>query len=307
MLPFKNVLYHKECKSVFKNIKMKNKTRINRFLLSIFVVMITFSCSTEKEIPSITNSQTKSFRYGEIVWYDLITPDIEKSKEFYAAIFDWKLETFKVKGQKYVVIYKENVPIGGMIEIKSAESAVWIAAKSVKNVAAFNQNILENGGEIIIEKTVIPGRGDFSIIQGNQGEKISLINSLKGDPANHTVIRNETWLWLELWSDNPTKSIAFYKDAFKLDTEESVLNNLPYWNFTYNDVAVAGMIKNPLTNRSTQWVPYIQIEDFETIIYNIESNNGYFILRPKGTLDSGNIAVFQDPLGATVCLQNWNN
>jgi len=279
-----------------------------KVLILVFLVMFGFqNCSTEKKLPYISQTENSTFRYGEIVWYDLITPNLSNSIEFYKNTFNWDIKTHIIQGEKYAVIYQDNLPIGGMIEIKSADSSIWISARSTKDINAYTDKITENGGKIIIPKVRLPGRGYFSIIEGNLGEKIALISALKGDPKDAKVIANKSWLWTELWSDDPTKSANFYSKTFNITTNETSESNLPYWEFKYQDKVLAGMIKNPLTNYSSVWVPYIKIENVNSITENAKNQNGTILLNPNQENPEKLIAIIKDPQGAIIGIQNWKN
>ncbi|APD05624.1 hypothetical protein UJ101_00071 [Flavobacteriaceae bacterium UJ101] len=278
----------------------------NHFITFIGILAFLVACKSV-EMPGISKSPTHTHRYNQVVWHDLITPDIQEAKDFYGSIFGWTFEDFKIGGKNYVMISHHNEYIGGMIEMPSSESSIWIASISMDNIDEQAEKVVKNGGKILLKPITIPGRGRQVILEGNQGEKFSLINSSQGDASLKTTTPNGNWLWMELWANDTSKAHNFYNKAFYTNIEQTTSDGRPYWIFKSKGKKAGGMIQNPLTNVGSQWIPYIQMDNPSNIIDKIAANKGYVILKPEPSIRKGSVGIFQDPKGAIICLQSWNN
>ena len=91
---------------------------------------LTILCFISLSFTSInTNEVTHSeLQNDNVLWHDLITPDLDTSKSFYKNLFGWSFKDTNFKGLRYTTIYNNNKIVGGMIEIKTAKNATWISA-----------------------------------------------------------------------------------------------------------------------------------------------------------------------------------
>lgn len=276
------------------------------FIAFIGILYFLIACKPV-EMPGISKKPTHTHRYNQVVWHDLITPDVQEAKTFYGSVFGWTFKDFKVGGKNYVIISHQDQYIGGMIEMPSSESSIWIASVSIEDIDAHIKRTVENGGKVLLKPVTIPGRGKQVILEGTQGEKFSLINSSKGDSELAVTVQNGNWLWMELWANNPSEAHNFYNKTFYTNIEQTTSDGKPYWIFKSKGKKIGGMIQNPLTNVGSQWIPYIQTDNPTNIINKITANKGYVILKPDQSIRKGSVGIFQDPKGAIICLQSWNN
>lgn len=251
---------------------------------------------------SILNAQNN---YNQIVWYNLVTPNIETSLKFYGSIFDWTFEDIILKGQKFAIIKHKNIAIGSMLELPNADASIWLASISVHNIKEVIARYTNNGGRLLIEPFNVSGTGEQVILEGPQGEKIAYINN----PASPVSLVNNglnQWIWAELWSNNPEESKLFYENVWKVKTTASEIKGKPYWYFEKDGKKLAGMISNPAEGTNTQWVPYVNVADIVGLNQKLESLDINIMLAPQ-EIDNSAIMVFQDPNGATLCAQNYSN
>ena len=106
---------------------------------------------------------------NKITYIEFPAKDIEKTKEFFATVFDW---SFKDYGEEYSVVCDAGVNAGFY---KSDQTAL-VATGSVliviycKELKKTQQNIKQAGGEIIKPTFSFPGgcRFHFTDINGNE-------------------------------------------------------------------------------------------------------------------------------------------
>ena len=107
------------------------------------------------------------------VHIELQTQDLEKSKKFYAGMFDWKLEEFP--GMDYTIIEVGEGTGGGMM--KKPDSGIpdnWLPYIMVADIAASTKKAQALGATICKEVTEVPDMGWFSVITDPTGATFGL-------------------------------------------------------------------------------------------------------------------------------------
>lgn len=279
---------------------------------NLILIILTFSLlgftSEFKDVNNntiIEKQERVTNDYGKIVWYNLVTPNIENSKQFYGSILDWTFEDNNLKGQKFTIIKHNQIPIGSMLELPKADASIWLASVSVNNTKEIIAKYTNSGGRLLIEPFNINGTGEQIIMEGPLGEKMAYINN-PASPVSFIDNGPNQWIWAELWSSNANTSKLFYEKVWNIETTASEIKDRPYWYFEKDGEKVAGMITNPVEGSNTQWVPYINIADTASLNKKLEALDINIILAPQDT-GNGSIVIFQDPFGATVCAQNYSN
>ena len=107
------------------------------------------------------------------VHIELQTQDVDKSKKFYASMFDWKLE--EIPGMDYTVINVGEGTGGGML--KKPVPGIpdnWLPYILVADAAASTKKARALGATIAKEVTEVPGFGWFSVILDPTGAAFAL-------------------------------------------------------------------------------------------------------------------------------------
>jgi len=107
------------------------------------------------------------------VHIELQTQDVDKSKKFYASMFDWKLE--EMPGMDYTIINVGEGTGGGMM--KKPVPGIpdnWLPYIMVDDVAASTKKAQALGATIAKDVTEIPDFGWFSVILDPTGAAFGL-------------------------------------------------------------------------------------------------------------------------------------
>ena len=107
------------------------------------------------------------------VHIELQTQDVDKSKKFYASLFDWKLE--EIPGMDYTMINVGEGTGGGMM--KKPVPGIpdnWLPYILVADAAASTKKARALGATIAKDVTEIPGFGWFSVILDPTGAAFAL-------------------------------------------------------------------------------------------------------------------------------------
>ncbi|MDQ3021829.1 MAG: VOC family protein [Bacteroidota bacterium] len=240
------------------------KIFIQRYILLIlFIPILIFAsfhltgCGSGSNIkyPSITETATNEYRYGQVVWRDLVTPDPEKAAKFYKKVFGWQVQEVNSGDRQYWTFKNNGKPIGGMFLMSEAASKAggeWVSSISVASVDNTANLSKANGGSIVIKHYDMIGRGRTALIYDPQKAPFILLHSSKGDPKQSEPEENG-WLWTEDWSTNPDEAGKFYKTVFNSELENKMDDNREYTFIVNNGVRSAGIIKNPMENIRSSW------------------------------------------------------
>ncbi len=286
--------------------------KMNKFLRSALIVLSVIpaltGCRTSILYPPIANPPTYNYTPGKIVWHELVTGNPEASMKFYGSIFGWTFEKIDSGRTAYYLIRNQKEAIGGLMKYTGDTGShygnSWVLSLSMQDLSRAMKRCTEHGGSILKKTFSVPGRGKAAVIKDNQGAVLVLIDARYGDPFTKEAAPN-TWLWSELWSNDPAGSSEFYNGLAEYSSEKTEVEGKYYWVFRNHDRIVSSMLKNPLDNSPALWVPYIRVDEPGEWLEKAKANGAILLLEPTPLIRKGNVAVLMDPGGAIFCIQKW--
>ncbi|NYT46993.1 MAG: VOC family protein [Candidatus Methanofishera endochildressiae] len=265
------------CKSFFYNWRTASSLLFATILTSGCATpdLSTASSAADVLVP-VTAAPTDSYHQGKFVWHDLLTPDIAASRNFYSGLFNW---TFEQHG-RYTVVLNNDLPIGGMLEVKpeagKGAEALWLAYMSVPDVEKASAYLEDQGGEVIKGPLDMQQRGRGALVSDPLGAQFLLLHALGGDPADSKPAVG-SWLWNELWSNQPQDSFIFYQNLGRYDSmfgqkNYQILQNEGKWRAGIRHVAKAEF--------KARWVASVRVVDPALLLDKVESLGGKVWVRP---------------------------
>lgn len=116
---------------------------------------------------------------GKFCWNELMTRDVEGSKNFYSALLGWKPADMPNAGITYTLWKQGEADAGGMMEMpKDVPAQVpphWMAYVAVDDVDATAGKVNDLGGTLLMPPQDIPNVGRFCIMQDPSGATLGLI------------------------------------------------------------------------------------------------------------------------------------
>ena len=121
---------------------------------------------------------------GRFVWYELMTPDVEAAKVFYADVVGWGTTNALMPGSAYSFFTTGEKRICGLLELPAGARAggaipFWIGFIEVDDVDAAADRVWELGGTVYVPPKDIPGRRRFSVFADRQQATVGLLKWLK--------------------------------------------------------------------------------------------------------------------------------
>ena len=110
------------------------------------------------------------------VHVELNTTDVDKAKEFYSKLFDWKLEDMAMGPSGTYAIIKVGDGTGGGL-LKNPMPGVpsfWLAYVLVDDIGAATKKAEALGAKIVRNSLEVPDMGWFSIIADPTGAALGL-------------------------------------------------------------------------------------------------------------------------------------
>lgn len=127
---------------------------------------------------------------GALSWNELITPDVEGAKAFYAAVFGWQTSAMEFAEGEYAIWHlggvepKQGGPdegangIGGMISSESMPEGTppfWMVYFAVADTDATVAKAEQLGGSVIAPAFDAPGVGRIAVLSDPNGAAFSVI------------------------------------------------------------------------------------------------------------------------------------
>ncbi len=107
-----------------------------------------------------------------IVHWEIAAKDAKKMREFYAALFDWPIDT---TNPEYAMVQPQGDGIGGGIMQSPPEAPPYVTIYvSVEDLAATLAKAESLGANTIVSPTPIPGMGAFAMFADPEGHMIGI-------------------------------------------------------------------------------------------------------------------------------------
>ena len=249
----------------------------------------------------VTETPTGIHYPGKFVWNDLLTSDVAAARDFYGQLFGW---TFEESG-RYTVISSDGTGIGGMVQLreKSAKPGAsrWLCSLSVDDVDQAADLVAKQGGKVHEGPLELVNRGRGALVSDPQGAQLLILHTAGGDPEDEEPAVG-SWLWHELWSNQPQASLAFYQELAGYDVTGDPED---YLILTRDDHWRAGIRFVDNSDLEMRWVPVVRVDDTEAIAEWARQLGGKVPVGPRPTDDGGSVALLADPTGALVIVQRW--
>jgi predicted enzyme related to lactoylglutathione lyase len=256
------------------------------------------------EAPAITRPANSQHLVGKIVWLDLETTDLARAKQFYSAVFGWKIRNYHVRGSDYAVAVDGGRLIGGMLQRavhKDEErKSAWLPFVSVGDVDAAYALGLQNHAQPASVPQSVPLRGRQALLIDPEGVRFALETSSSGDPADTTPALGD-WVWTTLLARDPAEESVFYQKL----TGYSVLGAPSSGGFEtirlssdgHGRIGIAALPDNTPLVRA-QWVNYLRVRDTANAVARVIANGGRVLVKPQLNSRGDHVAILADPTGA---------
>ena len=238
---------------------------------------------------------------GAPCWIDLMSSDVERSKDFYAQVLGWKVDDPGEEFGGYFNFTKDGALVaGGMASQPDGPSDVWSVYLRVEDAAATTQAATAKGGGIIVEPMEVMDLGSFAVVTDPGGAAIGMWQpgahkgfGVVGEPGAPS--------WFELHTRDYQAALDFYRDVFGWQTRtEGDSDDFRYTTMVVGEEQQAGVMDAASflpEGMPAHWSVYFGVEDTDKAVEQIVALGGK-ILTPAEDTPYGRLATVSDPNGA---------
>ena len=118
---------------------------------------------------------------ANIIWFEIPTDNLARAKKFYSSLFGWKINPIPNMEDYWHIDTggPDPTPDGGMMSRKQPGQGITNYVL-VPSVATAMTKVKKLGGKVIMEKTVVPNMGAFSVCQDTEHNTFALWEIAKG-------------------------------------------------------------------------------------------------------------------------------
>jgi len=243
---------------------------------------------------------------GEVVWYELMTSDVDAARRFYEPVLGWTIEKSSNAPNGYRMIAGSKGNVGGMMPLprgaaNTGMKPVWVPYIHVPNADEAAAKIKQDGGAIHIPGTDVPGAGRWSFVADPQGANFYVMTPM-GPPGTATSHQPGTpgyGGWHELHTTDVAKAFAFYARHFGWTTDGAIDMGPAgeYRMFKIGQVQSGGMMKAANLPRP-QWMIYFNVDNIDKAVARVNAAGGKVVHGPQEVPGGAYIINGVDPQGA---------
>jgi len=242
---------------------------------------------------------------GRFVWRDLMTTDLEKSKEFFVKLFGWTTEVWDTEKAGTYTMFKhgDGMTFGGIVQLNQEHGAPshWISYISTEDVDDFCSRATDLGATIDVQPADIPSVGRWAIMADSQGARFSPFMEAERTPIvePESVQTHGGIAWNELMTADTAAAIAFYTRMFGWTTEVMDVGTGPYTLLRNGSTLIGGIGQKPDDMPASAWTIYFEVDDIDRAVTEIETLGGHVLFPPMEVPAVGRLSWATDPTGAT--------
>lgn len=243
---------------------------------------------------------------GTFCWVELMTPDADGAKSFYAALMGWQTEDDAIPGGgTYTMLRKEQKNVGGLYELGESMKGMppyWMPYVSVENASETAARAKSAGGTVLKDAFDVMDIGRMAVMQDPTGATLSVWQPMKHHGTQLSSGEVGSACWHELATNDVERAGKFYADVFGWTASVMDMPTGPYTMFMNGEARAAGMLQMTAewAGIPPHWMIYFAVADCDADARKAASRGGQVKVPPTDIPGVGRFSVIQDPQGA-VC------
>jgi predicted enzyme related to lactoylglutathione lyase len=244
-----------------------------------------------------------SYTPGRFVWFEHLSNDIPKAREFYEKLFGWNTEMMAMSGtDPYAMIHNGEAAIGGYAQAPAGTPAQWLSYLSVSDVDASYKAALAAGAKSLMAPKDYGSAGRSATIADPTGGVFALWHGAQGDSPETETTPTGAWIWTELSTQDEKMALAFYEKVFGFSHDAMPMPEGTYNILKQGDKGRAGLFKSMHAGTPTMWTPYVCVADCDATTAQATSLGATVCVPPTDVQGVGRLAMFNDLQGASIAI-----
>jgi hypothetical protein len=236
-----------------------------------------------------------------------MTPDLEKARMFYGALFGWKFDVGPAETGYYTMckVGGRNVAGMGQQPKDAPNPPSWNVYFAVENVDATCARIKEHGGQVVMGPMDVMEEGRLAFCADPTGAHFGLWQPRRHGGAQ-VVDQHGAMTWHEVNTRQGERARDFYTAVFGLEPRK--MDGMVYWTLHKGQKAFAGVLQmneqwpsHVPPHIPPHWMNYFAVDDTDAAVKKVGELGGKVQVPPLDT-PYGRMAVVSDPGGATFAL-----
>jgi len=265
-----------------------------------------------RDAPASSTEQSGGSAQGQLIWYELMTPDGDTSKAFYDQVIGWQIGEPVAEYQGYRMIGRGDGGFaGGVLQLtdemkQHGARPTWLGYIGVDDADAAVASIEQAGGKALMPAFDIPKVGRVAMVTDPQGVPFYVMKPIPPEGQENqqsdvfSVDQPQRVRWNELATDDPDGAIRFYGDQFGWNQEGDMdMGEMGKYRFIQNrGTTIGAVMKRPPQLPVSKWTYYFGVEDIDRAAEAVKSGGGQVVNGPM-EIPGGEFAVNAiDPQGA---------
>lgn len=246
---------------------------------------------------------------SNFIWYDLMTPDMKASSDFYAHVVGWTVKDSGMPGMEYSILSANGIDMGGIMPIPPTSQGMppcwngYIHSADVDKDAA---KAVTLGGSIYQDAMDIPGVGRFAVIGDTSGAAFIIFKPNSNESPTKVADGTPGHVgWRELMSADWEKAWGFYAALFGWSKGEA-MDMGPMGTYqlfdTGNGQSGGMMNKTPQDPAPPHWNYYLNVDSISGGMARAKARGATFFMEPMQVPGGGYATSGMDPQGAAFSL-----
>ncbi len=253
---------------------------------------------------------------GRLLWYELLTTDLDAAETFYTKVAGWTVTPFESAPSRYAMWTGASGRMvgGGMTlppELKArGVPPHWMLYIGVTNIEEVGSQVTRLGGSRLSPVIDVPTVGRVQRMKDPQGAAFGISQPLT-PPQSEALAEVGDVSWIELMTTDGAAAMTFYADVFGWRPTES-MDMGPmgtYHMFGRHLGSLGGMMNKPpeLAQLPPNWLIYVRVPDIPFAVDCIANSGGQILHDPMEVPGGDWIVQGKDPQGAVFALHAKKN
>lgn len=241
---------------------------------------------------------------GTPTWMDLMTPDLERTRDFYSALFGWTYLIGPEESGFYSMCQLNGRMVAGIgLKPKGAPyPTAWSVYFEADDVDASVQRAEKLGGKVGVAPMDVYDAGRLAFCTDPTGASFGLWQSRRHHGAQ-LVREPGTMAWSEVNTRDGLRAKDFYASLFNLEARK-LEGGMQYWTLNKNGEPVAGVLQMTAqwpADLPPHWMNYFAVTDTDASARKVTELGGKVHVKPTDS-PYGRFSVVTDPVGAAFTL-----
>ncbi|WP_395294923.1 VOC family protein [Kitasatospora hibisci] len=246
---------------------------------------------------------TAPYKPGTPCWVDLMASDQQAALDFYRDLFGWQGEVGPPEFGGYSVCSLNGKPVAGIMAQTAPEGqpvppVAWTTYLASDDADATGRAIADSGGTILYPVMDVGTVGRMLVAADPTGAVFGVWQKVDFSGAG-VVNEPGALVWNELNTTDTDAAGRFYHQALGL-RPATIQGMEGYYSLNVGERTVGGM--QPVAGYLAEgtpphWMTYFSVDDTDSTVDALVKAGGS-VIQPPFDMQSGRMAVVQDPQGA---------